>query len=233
MVGFPQGLESADNKNRHATYGTVGTEPAIKNQKKSERCTAKLMFCDWVLIQWLVFRLLDEGKRGIGMTQMSQEDFRGRAMDYPFATERLSPSAFIDAGHGVREDVMDYNSLVRGILTLHLESVQRAALAVNQALVLRSWTIGAYLVEFERNGSDRAAYGVRLMERVAKDLKAQNIRGLGVSMLKNCRQFYRLYPQIGRALPAVSSDIQLPRICQSVIGEFDAIAWGRRAHDAW
>lgn len=28
------------------------------------------MFCDWVLIQWLVFRLLDEGKRGIGMTQM-------------------------------------------------------------------------------------------------------------------------------------------------------------------
>ena len=43
--------------------------------------------------------------------------------------------------------------------------VTRAAVAVNQALVLRNWLIGAYIVEFEQNGTDRAKYGTRLLPK--------------------------------------------------------------------
>lgn len=37
--------------------------------------------------------------------------------------------------------------------------VTRVATVANQALVLRNWMVGAYIVEFEQNGADRAKYG--------------------------------------------------------------------------
>jgi hypothetical protein len=83
----------------------------------------------------------------------------------------------------------------------------QAAQAVNQALVLRNWLIGAHLVEFEQSGEDRASYGEQLLSNLAGDLRVKGLKGLGISMLKNCRQFYRIYPQIR----------------QSLIGEFAAI----------
>jgi hypothetical protein len=38
--------------------------------------------------------------------------------------------------------------------------VTRAAVAVNQGLFRRYWLIGAYIVEFEQNGADRAMDGL-------------------------------------------------------------------------
>lgn len=38
---------------------------------------------------------------------------------------------------------MNYDALVRSIVSLHQEALGRAALAVNRALVLRNWMIGA------------------------------------------------------------------------------------------
>jgi len=96
---------------------------------------------------------------------------------------------------------MNYSVLLEAIGQAHQQAQAGAAGAVNRQLILRNWIIGAYLVEFEQNGKDRAQYGARLIARVATDLASREISGLGVSMLKNCRQFFRLYPQIRQ--PAV------------------------------
>ena len=72
-----------------------------------------------------------------------------------------------------------YAKLVKAISQVNTGMVARAAVAVNQALVLRNWLIGAYIVEFEQNGSDRAKYGERLLPTLAEDLKLQGLKGLG------------------------------------------------------
>jgi DUF1016 N-terminal domain len=66
--------------------------------------------------------------------------------------------------------------------------------------------IGAHLVEFEQSGEDRARYGEQLLSNLAADLKAKGLKGLGVSMPKNCRQFYRTYPQIRQSVIGGESD---------------------------
>jgi hypothetical protein len=105
---------------------------------------------------------------------------------------------------------MNYQQLVTAIDSATQSLLGRAAQAVNQALVLRNWLIGAHLVEFEQSGEDRARYGEQLLSSLAGDLSVKGLKGLGITMLKNCRQFYRIYPQIR----------------QSVIGEFVAIPSG-------
>ena len=54
---------------------------------------------------------------------------------------------------------MNYASLLKAISSTTAQLQSRAAAAVNQALVIRNWLIGAYIVEFEQNGKDRAKYG--------------------------------------------------------------------------
>jgi DUF1016 N-terminal domain len=69
-------------------------------------------------------------------------------------------------------------------------------------LVVRNWLIGAHLLEFEQSGQDRATYGEQLLSNLAADLKIRGLKGLRISMLKNCRQFYRVYPDIRPSLAA-------------------------------
>jgi predicted nuclease of restriction endonuclease-like (RecB) superfamily len=115
---------------------------------------------------------------------------------------------------------MNYEQLVTAIDAATHSLLGRAAQAVNQALVLRNWLIGAHLVEFEQSGEDRARYGEQLLSNLAGDLRVKGLKGLGISMLKNCRQFYRTYPQIRQSLTgdftAIPSESE---IRQSVIGE--------------
>ena len=96
---------------------------------------------------------------------------------------------------------MNYASLVKAINSVTSELQGRAAAAVNQALVLRNWLVGAYLVEFEQKGKDRAKYGARLLERLAADLAARKVNGLGdPRVLRDCRVLYQTYPQIRGSL---------------------------------
>ena len=99
---------------------------------------------------------------------------------------------------------MNYTHLIKAINGATAELQGRAAAAVNQALVLRNWLVGAYLVEFEQNGRDRAKYGERLLERVAEDLATKRIRGLDERALRDCRALYVTYPQIRGSLPPES-----------------------------
>ncbi|MDZ4403747.1 PDDEXK nuclease domain-containing protein [Prosthecobacter sp.] len=102
-----------------------------------------------------------------------------------------------------------YPALVKAISAVNTEMVTRTAAAVNQALVLRNWLVGAYIVEFEQNGADRAKYGARLLETLAADLTAKGIKGLGFTTLKMCRLFFQTYPAIGQAV-LDQSGVKLP-----------------------
>jgi len=63
------------------------------------------------------------------------------------------------------------------ITAAHGHALRSTAGAVNKHLVLRNWLMGAYLIEFEQRGTDRAAYGAGLLKRLASDLKARGVPG--------------------------------------------------------
>ncbi|MBV8331015.1 MAG: hypothetical protein JOZ61_11195 [Verrucomicrobia bacterium] len=71
---------------------------------------------------------------------------------------------------------MNYQQLVTAIDSATQSLLGRAAQAVNQALVLRNWLIGAHLVEFEQSGEDRARYGEQLLSSLAGDLSVRGLR---------------------------------------------------------
>ena len=97
---------------------------------------------------------------------------------------------------------MNYAALITAINAATEQLQGQVASVANRALVLRNWLVGAYLVEFEQKGEDRAQYGARLLERLAADLAAKGIKGLGVRSLRDCRTFYTIYPAIRQPLVA-------------------------------
>lgn len=100
---------------------------------------------------------------------------------------------------------MNYDALVQSIVTLHREALGRAALAVNRALILRNWVIGAYLVEFEQEGADRAAYGAGLLARLSRDLRQHDVKGVSPDVLERMRLLYLHYPQLRLHISATPS----------------------------
>lgn len=88
---------------------------------------------------------------------------------------------------------MNFKKLVLRIQQANDCLQQSAVKAVNTHLTFRNWLTGFYIVEFEQNGSDRAEYGAKLLENIAKNIK---VKGLTAPELSRCRQFYNIYPQI-------------------------------------
>jgi predicted nuclease of restriction endonuclease-like (RecB) superfamily len=83
---------------------------------------------------------------------------------------------------------------------------------VNTALTLRNWLIGYHIVEYEQHGRDRAQYGERLLDNLARDVRKRLGRGFGRRNLFLFREFYLRYPivqsliaQFGIDLPSSSS----------------------------
>jgi len=89
----------------------------------------------------------------------------------------------------------DFKLLVENISVVHKQLQQQAANSVNQALTIRNWLIGHYIVEFEQNGKDRAEYGAKLLSNLA--LEFQDIKGFDERSFRNFRLFYFNYPQVG------------------------------------
>jgi len=96
----------------------------------------------------------------------------------------------------------NFEGLINNVYQTHCLLQQNAQKAVNQNLTIRNWLVGFYIVEFEQNGEDRAKYGARLLEEMAKSIKAKGIKGLNSRALRNCRLFYVSYPQIWRSVTA-------------------------------
>jgi hypothetical protein len=95
---------------------------------------------------------------------------------------------------------MSYELLISSIAEIHARTQAGAAGAVNRYLTLRNWFTGAYIVEFEQNGEDRASYGQQLLPRLARDLKRRKIPGCSSEMLGRMRLFYRTYPQLSESV---------------------------------
>ena len=105
------------------------------------------------------------------------------------------------SGEGYR---MNYGALVKAIASFHAESAGRAVVAVNQALVLRNWMIGACIVEYQQKGKDRAIYGTGLLARLSADLEGKEVPGTSADMLERMRLLYLHYPQLASiSAPAV------------------------------
>jgi len=87
-----------------------------------------------------------------------------------------------------------YQGLVEQISETYARARRQAVIAVNSHLIETYWNVGRDIVEFEQNGSDRAAYGSRLLENLSKDLALRHGKGFSESNLRRMRQFYSVYP---------------------------------------
>ncbi len=89
---------------------------------------------------------------------------------------------------------MNFESLVGHINQVQDVLQAQAAHAVNLSLMARNWLVGYYIVEFEQHGEDRAKYGDKLINRLAKEI---NRKGFEPRRLRDYRHIYLVYPQLG------------------------------------
>ncbi len=100
---------------------------------------------------------------------------------------------------------MNYDALITAIRDTHQHAQASAAGAVNRHLILRNWLIGAYLVEYEQHGEDRAHYGTGLLKRASSDLRQRAITGCSPDGLERMRLFFQAYPQLREQISATPS----------------------------
>lgn len=89
---------------------------------------------------------------------------------------------------------MKFEGLLDNIIQLHLASQQAAGQTLLQLMNLRNWLVGAWIVEYEQDGEDRAEYGKKLMARLAASLSEAGHQGFSERNLKNFRQVTLAYP---------------------------------------
>lgn len=65
---------------------------------------------------------------------------------------------------------MTLSTLISNIETAHNTFQVKALQSVSVNLTLRNFVIGYYIVEYGQNGSDRATYGQKVIENLAKKL---------------------------------------------------------------
>ena len=115
---------------------------------------------------------------------------------------------------------MNFESLVGHINQVQDVLQAQAAHAVNLSLTARNWLVGYYIVEFEQHGEDRAKYGDKLINRLAKEI---NRKGFETRSLHMYRRIYLVYPQLGSVIESflqknklLLSDPGISSILQSV-----------------
>ena len=115
---------------------------------------------------------------------------------------------------------MNFEALVKHISTIQNTLQAQAAHAVNLALTSRNWLMGCYIVEFEQNGEDRAAYGEQLLKKLEQRLKT---KGLNERRFREFRRLYLVYPQLKESVKQyIASQIQ---IRQSLTAESENGVW--------
>lgn len=92
---------------------------------------------------------------------------------------------------------MTFDQLVQGILQLDTSLRDSTVKAINRMATMRNWLIGAYIVEYEQFGSDRAQYGAHILTNLQSRLKQS---GLNITSLKYSRLFYLNYPEIRKCI---------------------------------
>ena len=113
-----------------------------------------------------------------------------------------------------------YDAVLSGMVDL-LQAARRAsARTVNAIMTATYWEIGRRIVEFEQGGSNRAAYGEQLLERLSADLTSRFGRGFGLIQIRVMRQFFLAYPAIRQsAIDELNRSPSILPIRQSAIDE--------------
>ena len=98
--------------------------------------------------------------------------------------------------------IHSFNDLASIVQTTHDAAQSSAIKAINRMQTMRNWLIGYYIVEFEQHGKDRAEYGTQLLKKLEERV---NRKGVNVTLFKNSRSFYLLYPQMAENLISVKT----------------------------
>ena len=112
---------------------------------------------------------------------------------------------------------LSFERLVTAIGQAHAELVAQASRAVNASLTLRNWLIGCYIAEYEQQGTDRAQYGDKLIERLSERLMQAGVSRAEARELRRYRQFYLTYPRIRESL---SPELKRKLLPQADTGNF-------------
>jgi len=96
----------------------------------------------------------------------------------------------------------------------------KAALAVNTTLIHLYWNLGQQIVQKQQESN----WGDGLINQLAKDLKAAfpEIKGLSISNLKYCRQFFLFYTEEPASRQQVVAHLPDEK-SQQLVGQ---IPWG-------
>lgn len=86
------------------------------------------------------------------------------------------------------------DKLVGDVRTLLTQARQATARAVNTAMVTTYWMIGQRIVVEEQNGSNKAAYGEQILQKLSSALEKEFGNGFSYANLRNMRQFFLTYP---------------------------------------
>ncbi len=100
----------------------------------------------------------------------------------------------VEGGKGLITRGKDLPGLVEQLRALIASARQQALRAVDAIQVRTCWEIGHHIVEFEQQGQERAAYGARLIPKLAETLTAEFGRGFDERNLRHMRSFYQCFP---------------------------------------
>jgi len=88
-----------------------------------------------------------------------------------------------------------YNNLIVNIGQILEQGRRQAIKVINQILVKTYWEIGKKIIEYERENKERAGYGTKLFEKIAKDLREKYGKGFSRSNVIYMRLIYLKYPK--------------------------------------
>jgi predicted nuclease of restriction endonuclease-like (RecB) superfamily len=111
----------------------------------------------------------------------------------------------------------DIELLANAIGTVDEQFHNIASKQVNYVLTMRNWFIGYYIFNYEQNGQDRAAYGEKVLSKLAAILKKKKLKGFSHTSLKLFRTLFVTYPEIGQT---ASDQFKIPKIGQTVSDQF-------------
>lgn len=102
--------------------------------------------------------------------------------------------------------VQDIDKLLNDSVELIRYARSLAARQVNMVQLLTFFTLGEWIVEAEQSGSQRAAYGKKVLERLSEKMTAEVGKGFSIRSLGNMRQFFVTYKDRIRQTPFAELD---------------------------
>lgn len=111
-----------------------------------------------------------------------------------------------------------FSALVATIREVHEQCAAQAVKAVNIGLTFRNWLIGAHIHHYELAGADRAAYGDKLLSRLAEQLATAGVSNCDRRQLYRYLRFFRSYPQIVGTLSPQFAALQPPSSVGTKVG---------------